>query len=79
VVFPEKLSSRASWRFLFFVALVVASGVVTALRGFDDLPLTPEALRDAVRSWGPAARRESCRRRLLSPLLVPFPSSGRHL
>ena len=44
MVFPEKLSSRASWRFFFFVALVVASGVVAALRGFDDLPLTPEAL-----------------------------------
>jgi len=39
-------------RFILFVALVALTGVVALVRTRHDLPLTPETVRDAIRSWG---------------------------
>ena len=51
---PSSLSRRAGVRFAIFLALVAVTGLV-ALARIGHVPLTPEAVRDAIRSWGPAA------------------------
>jgi uncharacterized membrane protein YdjX (TVP38/TMEM64 family) len=48
-------STRSLRRFVFFVVLVALTGVVALVRTRHDLPLTPESVRDAIRSWGPLA------------------------
>ncbi|MFI5396338.1 MAG: TVP38/TMEM64 family protein [Candidatus Binatia bacterium] len=49
------VSARPSRRFAFFVALVAATGAIALVRTHTDLPLTPNTVRDAIRSWGPVA------------------------
>ena len=42
-------------RFVCFIILVALTGAVALMRTRHDLPLNPEAVRDAIRSWGPLA------------------------
>jgi uncharacterized membrane protein YdjX (TVP38/TMEM64 family) len=68
------LTARAPRRFLFFVAFVLVTGAVAALRAWTDLPLTPEAVRDVIRSWGSAAPLIFTAAFVLRPFLF-FPST----
>jgi uncharacterized membrane protein YdjX (TVP38/TMEM64 family) len=47
--------ARPARRFVCFVILVALTGAVAVMRTRHHLPLSPEAVRDAVRSWGPLA------------------------
>jgi uncharacterized membrane protein YdjX (TVP38/TMEM64 family) len=49
------MSARATKRFLFFLVFLAVTGVFALLRASAGVPLTPEAVRDAIRSWGPLA------------------------
>lgn len=46
---------RRFWRFLLFLALVAATGVIALVRARGDLPLAPDAVRDAIHGWGALA------------------------
>ena len=48
-------SSRAAWRFTIFLGLIGLTAGVALIRAGGDLPMTPEAVRDAIREWGPLA------------------------
>jgi uncharacterized membrane protein YdjX (TVP38/TMEM64 family) len=47
--------ARPARRFVCFIILVALTGAVALMRTRHDLPLHPEAVRDAIRSWGPLA------------------------
>ncbi len=49
------VSAGALRRFALFTGLVALTGAVAVARARHDLPLTPESVRDAMRSWGPLA------------------------
>ncbi len=46
---------RARRRFAFFALFVAVTGAIALARGRDLLPLTPAAIGDSIRGWGPAA------------------------
>ena len=54
--------------------MVALTGVVALARAGHDLPLTPESVRDAVRSWGPVAPLIFTGAFVLRPFLF-FPST----
>jgi uncharacterized membrane protein YdjX (TVP38/TMEM64 family) len=53
-VLPPPSPTRAQWRFILFLGVVAFTGIF-ALARVGHLPLTPETVRDEIRSWGPAA------------------------
>jgi len=54
-VLRSLLADRTARRFAVFLALVALTAAVAVLRVRGSLPLTPDGVRDAIRSWGPLA------------------------
>lgn len=50
-----RVSGRSLRRFAVFIALVAVTGVFALVRVRHHLPLTPDSVRDYIRSWGPVA------------------------
>jgi len=50
-----RVSGRSLRRFAIFIVLVALTGVFALARTRHNLPLTPDSVRDAIRSWGPLA------------------------
>jgi len=50
-----RVSGRSLRRFAIFIVLVALTGVFALARTRHHLPLTPDSVRDAIRSWGPLA------------------------
>jgi uncharacterized membrane protein YdjX (TVP38/TMEM64 family) len=65
---------RPAQRFALFVVLVVVTGAVALVRVHHDLPLSPETVRDAIRSWGSLAPVIFIGAFVLRPLIF-FPST----
>lgn len=68
------MASRATARFVLFLVLLAATGVYALVHAKAGVPLTPEAVRDAVRSWGPIAPLAFIAAFVLRPFIF-FPST----
>ena len=68
------MSSRATKRFVLFLVLLAATSAFALLRAKAGVPLTPEAVRDAVRGWGPLAPLVFTAAFVLRPFIF-FPST----
>ena len=45
--------SHRAIRFALFLIFVASTGAIAVVRFRNDLPLTPDAVRDTIRAWGP--------------------------
>jgi uncharacterized membrane protein YdjX (TVP38/TMEM64 family) len=66
--------SAAARRFALFLVFLAVTGTIALLRIPQDMHLTPEAVRDAVRSWGVAAPAVFTAAFVLRPFIF-FPST----
>jgi uncharacterized membrane protein YdjX (TVP38/TMEM64 family) len=65
---------RRFWRFIFFLALLAATGAIALLRAHREFLWTPDAIRDGVRSWGTLAPLAFMAAWILRPFIF-FPST----
>ena len=68
------VSGRSLRRFAVFIALVALTGIIALVRTQHHVPLTPDSVRDAIRSWGPLAPLMFISAFVLRPFIF-FPST----